>query len=106
MPTSPATKSPLNIFSSISRRTWWWVAGSVGVILMGIGIFGAVAYAAPGTKIVRGVTIASHPVGGLDTLTAIHQLESTWAAFQAQAFQFQAPGRTMTILVTADSATE
>lgn len=106
MPTSPEINPIASFFSGLSRRTWWWIGGSVGAVLIAGTIFSAVAYAAPGTKIVRGVTVAHQPVGGLDTLTAIHKLEATWTAFQQQAFLFQAPGRSLSILVTADTASE
>ncbi len=78
----------------------------VGTIILIGAIFLSAAYAAPGTTIVRGVTVAGLPVGGLDSLTAIHQLDQRWDIFQKNAFQFQAKGRTMTILVTADTASE
>lgn len=106
MPTLPATKPEAKPTTGLSRLTWWWIGGSVGALILASGIFSVVAYAAPGINIVRGVTVAHQPVGGLDSLTAIHQLEATWKSFEEQAFQFQAEGRTITLLVTADSATE
>lgn len=106
MPTSSETKLGVNIFSKVSRRAWIWISVSLGGLLLAGGAVAALAYTSVGTNIVRGVTVAHQPVGGLDTLTATHKLEATWANFQQHAFQFQAPGRSMTILVTADSASE
>ena len=106
MPTSSETKSPAPTFPRLSSRAWWWIGGSVGVVVLGIVSVATAAYLSIGTNIVRGVTVANQPVGGSDTLTATHRLEDRWATFQQQAFQFQAPGRSMTILVTADSASE
>jgi len=106
MTTSPETKSIRKFFSTIPPRTWWWIGGSVGGLLILSLVFGTIAYASVGTSIVRGVTVVGQPVGRLDTLTAVHKLEATWSTFQEQAFQVQATGRTMTILVTADTATE
>lgn len=106
MPTSSKTKQEPKPRLAVSRHVLLWSSISAGIIVVGLVAVAAVAYAAPGTKIVRAVTVVGQPVGGLDSLTAIHQLETRWAAFQQQAFQFQAAGRTMTILVTADTASE
>ncbi len=101
MPTSSATKSARKI------HRWWLYGGAIfGALILLSGSVATAAYNSAGTRIVRGVTVAGQPVGGLDSLTAIHRLEKKWADFQSQAFQFQAAGRTMTILVTADTASE
>ena len=106
MPISPATSSRRRAGFGVSRRVWWWLGTGVGVIALGLAGLSILAYASVGTNIVRGVTVAGQPVGGLDSLTAIHKLEARWTTFKQQAFQFQAAGRSMDILVTADTSTD
>lgn len=106
MSTSPATEPKTAGPPKFNRRWLWWSGGLAGAAILAAGGIVTAAYTAVGTNIVRGVTVAGQPVGGQDRLTAVHQLEQRWQAFQQSAFQFTAGGRTMTILATADTSSE
>ncbi len=103
-PTSPATEAK----PAVSKfRPWmWWVASVASFVIIGGAIVVFVAYQSAGTKIIRGASVAGVDVGRLDSLTAINLLQKKWDTFSAQAFQFSANGKTSTILVANDSASD
>lgn len=107
MPTSPATKRQRSTSSQLlSPKVLWLVGGLVAVLVLVGGGLVAVAYASVGQKIVGGVTVAGQSVGGRDVLSAAHVLEQRWERFRGRAFQFSGGGRTMSILVTADTSAD
>lgn len=104
MPSSSATES--HHVKGRPHRAWLWVAvATAGILVAGSGL-AAYAYVRTGPYIVRGVTVAGQLVGGKDALTATHLLEERWKIFSRDAFQVQGGGRTMTILVAAETSSE
>jgi vancomycin resistance protein YoaR len=83
-----------------------WAAIGVSVLMVvGVGV-AALAYAAPGNRIVRATHVAGMDVGGLTALEASHKLELAWNDFSAKAFTFTAADRSVTIHVANDTTTD
>lgn len=106
MASSSETKKPHHQTRQSKRRILLWslIVGGAFVIL--IGAVSAIAYAAPGRNIVRGVLVAGQPVGGLDTLTALHKMENKWQAFQERGIILRTAQRSEIIPIIDSSASD
>ncbi|MBI2985057.1 MAG: VanW family protein [Candidatus Kerfeldbacteria bacterium] len=85
-----------------------WLLGAIiaVAILIGLSALVGIAYAAQSQVLLNNAVIGSRRVGGLDTLSALNQLQQAWGRFADQGFTFVYGDERVTIQVANAASSE
>ncbi len=99
-----STSGPNN--QPAKKPAWRWPLVIGLLVLIMVGAVVGVAYASQSRTIVRNVKVGDQHLGGLDTLTALSELEQRWRRFSQQAFVFVYQDERVALPVVNASASE
>lgn len=101
-----AAPLPESAMAKTPTKRWWLIGAVAGILLVASATVTGIAYAQQAKTIVRSTTILGQPVGALDSLSALTEIEAQWVVANKQGLVFTYQGEEYAVPLDGSASEE